>query len=89
MDNDGRWAGFAERIPLLVLNDKSPFITWRNQVLKRLEYFHPYNEDDESMGDLVAREILDPAFKLDGVNQNDLVKRTLESMDLSNNPYVK
>ena len=81
-------AGFAERLPLLVLNDTASFIIWRNEVLKRLIRFHPY-DDNEPIGKLVAREILDPKINLDGVNQNDLVKRALEAMSLKENPYIE
>jgi len=82
-------AGFAERLPLLVLNDAAPFIAWRDQVLKRLVQYHPYRDGDESMGPLVAREILDPTIDLGSINQEDLVKRSLDSMGLNENPYIK
>ena len=81
--------GFAERLPLLVLNDTEPFIAWRKDVLRRLERFHPYDEEDESLGDLVAREILDPTINLEGSEQNELVKHTLETLDLDGNPYIE
>jgi hypothetical protein len=92
MSEDGKadaHGGFAETIPLLVLNDTTSFIAWRDRVLKRLEYFHPYDEEDESMGNLVAREILDPTFRLEGGNQGDLVKNTLESISLTDNPFIE
>jgi len=82
-------AGFAERLPLLVLNDTAPFIAWRDQVLKRLEHFHPYSDEEESMGNLVAREVLDPTINIEGTNQDNLVKRTLDSMNLKENPYIE
>lgn len=81
-------AGFAERLPLLVLNDATSFVIWRNEVLKRLIRFHPY-DDNEDMGKLVAREILDPTINLNSVNQNDLVKKALETMNLKENPYIE
>lgn len=80
-------AGFAERIPLLVLNDTKSFVKWRNEVLKRLVYSHPY--DDESMGNLVPREILDPTIELDSINQIEFVQRTLDTVDFEGNPYIE
>jgi hypothetical protein len=81
--------GFAERLPLLVLKDPQPFIVWEKKVLKRLEYFHPYDEGDGSMGALIAREILDPTIDLKGIEESELVRRTIEAMNLKNNQYVQ
>ncbi len=81
--------GFAERLPLLLLSDTKPFTIWRSKVLQRLERFHPYDEEDEFMGNLVAREILDSTIDLEGVNENDLVKRTIKTMALNENPYIE
>lgn len=86
-DRADAYAGFAERIPLWVLHDTQPFISWRDIVLQRLIRWHPYDENT-AIEPLVPREILDPSIDLDGINQDALVKKELNRIGLENNPYI-
>jgi hypothetical protein len=63
-----------------VLADSSSYIEWSEKILKRLETFFPYNEEDP-LGDVVPREAVDPEFDFQVIQTEELVNNFLSKLD--------
>jgi hypothetical protein len=77
----------AELIALLVLNDATPFLNWRDQVLDRLMRDFPRDEDSPD-GPPVPREILDPSFAFSDDMRERLISAFLRDIDYKANPLI-
>lgn len=81
-------AAFAERIPLHVLNDQTPFLRWRGMVLERLHVLFPRNQGDAN-GPPVPREAMDPRFDVSAETLKEYVDRFLRQLDGAVNPFLR
>jgi len=80
-------AAFAELIPLHVLNDRMPFLRWRDSVLVRLQTIFPREPSDVN-GPPVPPEAMDPNVELDGQALNESVSRFLHQLDERTNLFI-
>lgn len=70
-----------------VLPDAEPFLAWREQVLERLLQLYPWNSD-ESLGEVVPREALDPVFPFKLELTESLIRDFLAGLDYQANPFL-
>lgn len=88
---DGQGASesaFSELIPLWVLTDKTPFITWKNHVTQRLTSYFP-RQDNDHWGDPVPREVLDTSITLNPELFHQQVENYLGDVDRIRNPLIR
>ena len=70
-----------------VLKDRTPFLRWRELVLNRLKKFYPLNLE-ETLGEVVPREALDPDFNFSPEFTEKLINKFLGSLDYKTNPFL-
>jgi hypothetical protein len=70
-----------------VLTYPDPFLTWRAEVLKRLTLLYPLNPE-ETLGDVVPREALDPAFAFQPESTELLIRDFMARLDYQANPFL-
>jgi hypothetical protein len=80
-------ADSASRIAEHVLPDAAPFLKWRDAVLDRFEALYPIDAD-ETLGEVVPREALDPENAFDPNSTEYQVNAFLSSLDHRRNPYL-
>lgn len=68
-------------------HDVMPFLKWQGRVVARL-LEHYRLDADETMGDVVPREALDPEHSFDPANTQDLINDFLQRLCGSNNPFL-
>jgi hypothetical protein len=80
-------AGSACKVAQHVINDPTPYRKWREQILTRLERLYPL-DPDETLGDVVPREAMDPDRQFDPSETETLVNLFLAELPFSNNPFI-
>ena len=71
-----------------VLGRHPAFEPWLSQTMRRLATQFP-QIDDGSNGRPIPRSFFDPTFVWDDARAEDELKRTIESLDPSRNPYLR
>jgi hypothetical protein len=79
-----RW---ASNIAAHVLPRPEPFREWRDRVVQRLAVLYP-RDDDDLIGDVVAREVFDLTREFRLAETESLINRFLRSLDYSSNPFL-
>jgi hypothetical protein len=77
-------AALGELLALHVLEDKRPFVQWRDKVLDRLFKYYPRVKED-TWGASVPREALNPGILFTMDESNKYVDSFLNSLDLNKN----
>ncbi len=88
-DNAETDSAFAEKIALHVIPNSAvnSFYEWRNIVLDRLLQF--YSVKNRVVGsERVPIDILDPSLSIDLDNISVLIKKSIEKLNLKNNPFL-
>lgn len=70
-----------------LMSNPVPYLKWREIVIKRLEQFYPKNPD-ETLGDAVPREVLDPDFDFKIEMTEELINKFLAGLDYKTNPFL-
>lgn len=87
-DDDPASVGAAiARLADHLMADPSPLRAWQVAVLERLEVLYPF-DPDESLGDVVPREALDPERTFDPHQTQVLVANLLSDLSRSDNPFL-
>lgn len=71
-----------------IMTNPQPLTDWRERVVDRLERLYPFNEDDP-MGDVVPKEVLDPDFDFQSEMAEQLVQAYLISLDPGTNRFLR
>ena len=79
-------AWIAKLAPYLMTNPV-PYRHWLKRVLERLRALYP-RDPDESLGEVVPREALDPGFDFRLDQTEALVNRFLTGLDFESNPFL-
>lgn len=83
----GLSADRAANVAVRVLPDSRPYLTWREQIVERLERLYPFDAADP-MGDVVPREAMDPAVEFDASMTEELVDRFLRGLAPGANRFL-
>jgi hypothetical protein len=87
-DGDPAWrAGRAAKLAKHVITDPSMYLKWRERILERFEKLYPLNPDD-TLGEVVPREALDPDAEFDVSQTEALINRFLAGLDYRSNPFL-
>jgi hypothetical protein len=87
-DGDPAWrAGRAAKLAEHVISDPSPYLNWRERILERFEKSYPL-DPDETLGEVVPREALDPDVEFDVSQTEIMINRFLNSLDYRSNPFL-
>jgi hypothetical protein len=81
-------AAWITNLASYVMPDRAPYLQWREQIMKRLESYYTRDPDD-TLGDVVPREALDPDFSFRPEQTELLVNRFLARLDFTTNPFLK
>jgi hypothetical protein len=76
-------AGLAQH----VMADSKPYLDWRDRVMERLETLYALDPED-TMGEVVPREALDPDFDFNPAQTELLVNRFLAGLDRRANIFL-
>jgi hypothetical protein len=70
-----------------VMTDPTPLRTWSSEVLSRLEFLYPRNDNDP-LGDVVPREAIDPEFMFDPAATEELINRFFRQCNYQTNKFL-
>lgn len=70
-----------------VLPDASAFLEWRDNILDRLLLLYPL-DDEETLGEVVPREAMDPDYPFAVEQTEGLVEQFLTQIDYRTNPLL-
>lgn len=70
-----------------IMSDPAPYREWRKRVMERLKVLYPRNPED-TLGEVVPREALDPDFEFHIENTEDLINRFLSGLSYLSNPFL-
>lgn len=73
---------------LHLLEDPVPFRQWQHAVVDRLTQLYPLNPN-ETMGEVLPREALDPTRPFDIEQTQDLVQNFLDRVSQAENPFFR
>lgn len=87
-DGDPPWrAGRISKLAEHVISDPTPYKEWRESIMKRLETLYPL-DPDETLGEVVPREALDPDFDFNIEQTESLINKFLAGLDYNTNPFL-
>jgi hypothetical protein len=77
----------ASKLAEHVIMDSTPYRNWRERILDRLEALYPL-DPDETLGEVVPREALDPEYLFSVDQTESLVNQFLARLDYNINPFL-
>lgn len=85
---DPAWrAGRASNLAEHVIADPTSYRGWRERILDRLEDLYPLDYD-ETLGEVVPMEALDPEFDFNVDQTESLINQFLVRLDYNSNPFL-
>jgi hypothetical protein len=80
-------AGLIASLATHVLADPTPYLEWRDRIMRRLETAYAL-DGAETLGEVVPREALDPDFDFNPAHTESLVNRFLGGLDYRTNAFL-
>jgi hypothetical protein len=80
-------AAWITNLVQYVMTDPTPYQNWRERIIERLERLYP-RDPDETQGEVVARQALDPHYNFEIEQTESLINQFLASLDYKANPFL-
>jgi hypothetical protein len=80
-------AGVLTSLASYIMTDPLPFITWRDEVLRRLESLY-LRQGSDPLGDPVPQQALNPSSEFEVGETEGLLNKFLSSLDFRTNPFL-
>jgi hypothetical protein len=80
-------AAWITNLAQYIMTDPVPYQTWRERIMERLEAIYPRNPN-ETLGEVVPREALDPDFDFNVEQTEPLINQFLAGVDYRSNPFL-
>jgi hypothetical protein len=85
--NPSLGAAWIANLAQYLMTDLTPYEKWRDRIMKRLEALYP-RDPEETLGEVVPREALDPDFDFNVEQTETLINQFLSRLDYRSNPFL-